>query len=231
MVFYLFLGKMFLFILVCTILVYIVCHVGLHYHRQYSTGLPPGPMPLPVIGNLHLLGTSPHVAMKKISRKYGDIFRIYFGPQLAIVVTQIDIALEGLVQKSVEFAGRPKLYTLDLASGDGKGIAFADYGPMWRLVRKIGHFSLRMYGDGMNHLETLVIKESEELHKRFDACLGKAINPHHNIGNSILIYLFVIITVVRSKVIFAESWTKGINLGFNRPFQGLGRLDIFLEDG
>ena len=173
---------MWLWIIVSGLGVYFVQHVIFHYYQQYCNGLPPGPIPLPIIGNLHLLGSSPHSAMKDISRKYGDIFRIYFGPQLAIVVTRIDIAIEGLIQKGVEFAGRPKTYTLDIASGNGKGIAFADYGPMWRLVRKIGHASLKMYGNGLKNLEVLVIKESEELHKRFDGCLGKPIDPHHNIG-------------------------------------------------
>ncbi len=176
-----------MWILICALVVilYVFQHVYVHYRDE----LPPGPLPLPIIGNLHLLGTSPHVAMKNISKKYGDIFRIYFGPQLAIVVTQIDLAVEGLIQKSVEFAGRPKTYTLDLASGNGKGIAFADYGLMWRLVRKIGHFSLRMYGDGLTHLEKLVVKESEELHKRFDRCLGQSIDPHHNIGEWLFLAL------------------------------------------
>ena len=160
----------------------LVLHVSFHYIQQFYKNMPPGPMPIPIIGNLHLLGKSPHVSMKEISRNYGDIYRIYFGSELAIVVTQIDLALEGLIQKGAEFAGRPKTYTLDLASGNGKGIAFADYGPMWRLVRKIGHSSLRMYGDGLKNLESLIIKESEELHKRLDQHVGKSLNPHHNIG-------------------------------------------------
>ena len=157
-------------------------HVLYHYFQQFYKNMPPGPIPIPIIGNLHLLGKSPHVSMKEISRKYGDIYRIYFGSELAIVVTHIDLALEGLIQKGAEFAGRPKTYTLDLASGSGKGIAFADYGPMWRLVRKIGHSSLRMYGDGLKNLESLIIKESEELHKRLDENVGRSLNPHHNIG-------------------------------------------------
>ena len=176
---------MWLIILISCSTVYVAFHIAYHYYQQRYKKLPPGPVPLPIIGNLHLLGTSPHVSMKEISRNYGDIYRIHFGSEPAIVVTQIDIALEGLVQKGVDFAGRPKTYTLDLASGNGKGIAFADYGPMWRLVRKIGHSSLKMYGDGLKNLESLIIKESEELHKRLDRCIGRPINPHHDIGKSL----------------------------------------------
>ena len=178
------------FIFLCSMsIVYIAMHISFHYVHQYYKNLPPGPIPIPIIGNLHLLGTSPHVSMKEISQKYGDIYRIYFGSELAIVVTQIDYALEGLIQKGAEFAGRPRTYTLDLASGNGKGIAFADYGPMWRLVRKIGHSSLRMYGDGLKNLESLIIKESEELHKRLDEHVGKSLNPHHNIGKQLFLVL------------------------------------------
>eukprot|EP00794_Sanderia_malayensis_P009725 gene9725-10716_t len=219
---------MWLEILACAVIIYAVLHVASHYYQQHSKGLPPGPIPLPIIGNLHLLGTSPHVAMKNLSRKYGDIYRIYFGPQLAIVVTHVDIALEGLVQKTTEFAGRPKLYTLDLASGDGKGIAFVDYGPMWRLVRKIGHSSLRMYGDGINHLEALVIKESEELHKRFDACLGKPINPHHDAALAIMNVICAMIFGSRYDI-NDEEFLSIIqsNVTFVRAFEYDNLVDIF----
>ena len=166
------------------LVIYAVGHVVLHYAKTKFFGLPPGPIPLPIIGNIHLLGTSPHSALKHLSKKYGDVYRIYFGSEMAIVVTHIDPAVEGLIQKSATFAGRPSTYTLDITSGNGKGIAFVDYGPMWKLVRKIGHQSLRMYGDGMRHLENLIIKESEELHERLDKCIGKSINPHHNMGKS-----------------------------------------------
>ena len=63
---------------------------------------PPGPIPLPIIGNIHLLGNEPHKACKKLSRQYGDVFSLYFGGYKVVVVCNIDAAKESLIHKSRE---------------------------------------------------------------------------------------------------------------------------------
>lgn len=40
---------------------------------------PDGPRGLPIIGNLHQLGTEPHKTFMQMKKKYGDIFSIKFG--------------------------------------------------------------------------------------------------------------------------------------------------------
>ena len=40
---------------------------------------PPGPFPLPLIGNLLLLSKDPHLDFIELGKKYGDIFSISFG--------------------------------------------------------------------------------------------------------------------------------------------------------
>ena len=89
--------------------------------RRRLSGLPPGPIPLPVIGNLHQMGRNAHTILMELGKQYGDVMRISLGPETAIVVSGIDACLEGLVQKGVAFAGRPLTYTLSLTSSGGKG--------------------------------------------------------------------------------------------------------------
>lgn len=84
-------------------------------------GLPPGPVPLPVIGNLHQMGRDAHVILMELAKKYGDVMRISIGSETAIVVSAIEPTLEGLVTKSVDYAGRPISYTLSLTTSGGKG--------------------------------------------------------------------------------------------------------------
>ena len=58
---------------------------GILFWWQYSTHvhrskLPPGPKPLPIIGNLHLLGKQPtHRALYKLSQIYGSIMSMRLG--------------------------------------------------------------------------------------------------------------------------------------------------------
>ncbi|CAO1940993.1 unnamed protein product [Urochloa humidicola] len=42
--------------------------------------LPPGPWPLPVIGNMHrLLGTLPHHAMRRLAQRHGAVMLLRLG--------------------------------------------------------------------------------------------------------------------------------------------------------
>lgn len=91
----------------------------LHFYRN-MIGLPPGPIPLPVIGNLHQLGVMAHENLRKLSKRYGDVMRVMVGDDVVFVVCGVDAALEGLVSKSTDFSGRPMTYTLNLTTG-GKG--------------------------------------------------------------------------------------------------------------
>ena len=57
------------------------------------------------------------------------------------------------------FSGRPQLQITQLITR-GKSIVFGDYGPSWRIQRKIAHSALRVYGSAQGLLEK---KASEEV--------------------------------------------------------------------
>ena len=146
---------------------------------------PPGPFPLPVIGNLHYLTNKPFEDFRLLSEKYGDPFSISLGMQRVVVIGSIKNAREALITKAVDFAGRPSdHYTGSLISKGLKDIAFSDYGPTWRLLRKVGHASLKMYGEGMNKLEGLVVKECEEMHARINQ--SNCSDPYYEYGKNLL---------------------------------------------
>lgn len=50
---------------------------------------PPGPFPLPLIGNLHLLGGRPEQSFKELSKKYGDVMSLSFGSQRIVAINGI----------------------------------------------------------------------------------------------------------------------------------------------
>ncbi len=144
---------------------------------------PPGPIPLPIIGNIHLLGRKPHESLVQLSKKYGPVMSLTFGTQRIVVINAIEQAREALLKKGEEFAGRPQdIHAASIVTHEYNDIAFADYGNAWKMMRKVAHGSLKMYGAGMEDLEGKIQLEIQELFTRFDGKSGTPFNPHHDLG-------------------------------------------------
>ncbi|CAG8828745.1 10577_t:CDS:1, partial [Cetraspora pellucida] len=52
----------------------------------------PGPLPLPIIGNIHQIGADFTAALKKLHEKYGDFYEFYMGSTRMIVISRPDLA-------------------------------------------------------------------------------------------------------------------------------------------
>ncbi|GMJ05329.1 TRANSPARENT TESTA 7, CYTOCHROME P450 75B1 [Hibiscus trionum] len=98
--------------------------------------LPPGPAPLPIIGNLHMLGKLPHQSLHHLAKKYGPIMSIKLGYVPTIVVSSPEAAELFLKVHDLVFAGRPRVQSSDYLTCGAKGLAFTQYGSYWRTVRK-----------------------------------------------------------------------------------------------
>ncbi|XP_078171917.1 desmethyl-deoxy-podophyllotoxin synthase-like [Carex rostrata] len=108
------------------------------YHSKPSQRFPPGPWPLPIIGNIHnLIGSLPHHRMRELSRQFGPLMLLHLGETRTIVVSSRDAAREIMKTHDINFASRPIGATMDILTFGGKGIGFAPYGEYWRQVRKI----------------------------------------------------------------------------------------------
>ena len=168
----------------CGLIVPILLYVLVSYIEQLLElrKFPPGPFPLPIIGNLHSLGEKPHQTLAEYSKKYGSVFSISFGLRRVVIISDIAATREALVQKGNIFAGRAKSYSVELATRGYKDIAFKDYGPLWKILRKIGHSSLKTYGEGKESFEKSMVKESEELHKRLLKKSESPIELHSEFG-------------------------------------------------
>ncbi|KAK9063808.1 hypothetical protein SSX86_017680 [Deinandra increscens subsp. villosa] len=104
-----------------------------HLRRK---NLPPGPVPLPVIGSMHLLGTLPHRSLHKLSQKYGPIMSMRLGSVQFVIVSSPEAAKIFLGTHDTVFASRPGIQAAKYLSYDNTGMTFAEYGPYWRSVRK-----------------------------------------------------------------------------------------------
>ncbi|XP_058009912.1 cytochrome P450 CYP736A12-like [Hevea brasiliensis] len=110
---------------------------------NYKNGqkLPPGPRPLPIIGNLHILGNLPHRSLYHLAKDYGPIMSLRLGSVPTIVVSSSQAAELFLKTYDSIFASRPKLQA-SLMSYDSKGMAFTEYGSHWRYTRKLSALHL-----------------------------------------------------------------------------------------
>ena len=109
--------------------------------------LPPGPFALPIFGNAYLMACpSKYLSFTEMEKDYGQVFRIYLGTQLAVVISG-DAIKEALVTKAVDFAGRPSLYSADVFSHDGKApsVAIEDYSPRLKHLRDISFATLKFF--------------------------------------------------------------------------------------
>ncbi|KAM3327271.1 hypothetical protein P3S67_002397 [Capsicum chacoense] len=99
---------------------------------------PPGPIGLPLIGNLHQFDNlTPHLYFWKLSKKYGKIFSLKFGSSTMVVVSSAKLAKEVLKTQDLVFCSRPSLLGQQKLSYNGHDIAFSPCNDYWREMRKI----------------------------------------------------------------------------------------------
>ena len=102
--------------------------------------LPPGPFPLPILGNLLHLITSPtpHRSLQHLSRLYGPVFFLRLGSSPTIVVSTAEAARHIFQAHDKSFAGRPPSQVwARLFYGGDKAAFTTSYGPVWRSTRQL----------------------------------------------------------------------------------------------
>ncbi|KAK1290626.1 Cytochrome P450 71A9 [Acorus calamus] len=105
--------------------------------RSNTRQLPPGPTKLPIIGNLHQLGKSPHISLQKLSMDHGPLMHLQLGCSPTLVISSADAARDVFKSNDIAFSGRPALYALKKITYNLVDIAFAPYGEHWRQIRKM----------------------------------------------------------------------------------------------
>lgn len=99
--------------------------------------LPPGPPGLPILGNLPMLGELPHHDLYRLAKEYGPIMYLRLGFVPTIVVSSPQAAQQFLKTHDLIFASRPVTEAAKYMSYGRKSLAFNEYGPYWRSIRKL----------------------------------------------------------------------------------------------
>jgi cytochrome P450 family 71 subfamily A len=102
-----------------------------------NTNQPPSPPKLPVIGNLHQLGTLPYRSLRDLSRKYGNIMMLQLGQRQTLVISSADVAMEIMNTHDLAFSNRAQTTASKILFYAGTDVGFTHYGENWRQKRKI----------------------------------------------------------------------------------------------
>ncbi|PKA64188.1 Cytochrome P450 84A1 [Apostasia shenzhenica] len=105
--------------------------------RRRRRQLPPGPTPLPIIGNMLMMGQLTHRGLAKLAEHYGGLFHLRLGFHHAVAVSSPEMAKQVLQVQDNVFSNRPATIAISYLTYDRADMAFAHYGPFWRQMRKL----------------------------------------------------------------------------------------------
>nr|XP_033793246.1 cytochrome P450 2K1-like [Geotrypetes seraphini] len=151
----------------------LICYIrGVNvWKNNIQQNFPPGPRPLPLIGNLHIMDLKrPHETLCKLSEKYGSVFSIQLGMKKMVVLTGYETVKEALVNHADEFEERARVPMFeDFAKGHG--IIFS-HGETWKVMRRFALTTLRDFGMGKKTIEDKIIEECGFLINQFESFHG-----------------------------------------------------------
>ncbi|XP_065147824.1 cytochrome P450 2F2-like isoform X2 [Paramisgurnus dabryanus] len=155
---------------------------------------PPGPRPVPFFGNLLQLNiANPLKDFERLANRYGKVYSLYIGSKPTVVLNGFEVIKEALVNKAVEFAGRPQDLMVNHVMKEG-GVVLADYGPDWKEHRRFALMTLRNFGLGKQTMEERILGEISFIVDKLDKAVGGSIDPktmfHNAASNIICMVLF-----------------------------------------
>ncbi|XP_023666452.2 cytochrome P450 2K1-like isoform X1 [Paramormyrops kingsleyae] len=153
-----------------TLLVLLVLYL---LSRTYNKGKEPaGPRPLPLIGNLLQLDLKrPYLSLFQLSKKYGSVFTVHFGPKKVVVLTGFKTVKEALVNHAEEF-GEREISPIFYDFTEGHGVLFSN-GDSWKEMRRFALSTLRDLGMGKRGSEEKIIEEIHYMSEVFENFKGE----------------------------------------------------------
>ncbi|RWR87571.1 geraniol 8-hydroxylase-like protein [Cinnamomum micranthum f. kanehirae] len=156
--------------------------------------LPPGPPPLPIIGNLFELGDKPHESLTELAKTHGPLMTLKLGSVTTVVVSSAAMAEEVLQNKDRFLSGRKIVDATRALNFNESSMAWSQPNQYWRKLRAISKtqlFSNQILdaGQGLRHhkVRELIANMLEKSAAREAVDIGKAafVTAINLIANSI----------------------------------------------
>ncbi|EGT50038.1 hypothetical protein CAEBREN_11357 [Caenorhabditis brenneri] len=123
--------------------------------------LPPGPLPLPLVGNLYLMtdDVKPGYKMyEKLKQQYGPIFTFWLAKLPMVTVTDWKLIKQHFIKDGANYVGRPE-FPISIEIRKGAFGIIESHGDRWIQQRRFALHILRDFGLGKNLMEEKVLNE------------------------------------------------------------------------
>uniref|UniRef100_A0A8C2URY0 Cytochrome P450 n=1 Tax=Chinchilla lanigera TaxID=34839 RepID=A0A8C2URY0_CHILA len=155
--------------------------LSLWRQRSGKGKLPPGPTPLPIIGNILQIDTKNITkSLTNFSKVYGPVFTLYFGMKPTVVLHGYEAVKEAMIDHGEDFVGRGSLPIAEKIN-KGLGIVFSN-GNIWKETRRFSLMTLRNFGMGKRSIESRIQEEAHFLVEELRKTQGSPCDPTSILG-------------------------------------------------
>nr|GMD51790.1 geraniol 8-hydroxylase-like [Ipomoea batatas] len=131
--------------------------------KSVAKRLLPGPVPLPVIGNIHLLGEQPHQSLARLAQKYGPVMNLKLGLINTVVISSPAMAKQALQKQDLAFSTHRSIPDALRANNHSQfSVGLLPVASRWRALRKIMNSNI-FSGSRLETNQQLRAKKIQEL--------------------------------------------------------------------
>ena len=175
--------------------------LGWIFFRKKPEGLPPGPHPLPLLGNLLQLGNLPHRSLAELALRHGPLMSLRLGLVPYVVVSSPSVAKQVLHKHDHVLSYRATPDATRVLDHDKVSVIQLPPGAAWRTLRKIcnSHIFANLKLDASQGLRSRKVSELVSLLEK-SARAGEAID----VGRAVFTTTLNLI----SNTIFSEDMAR-----------------------
>ncbi|KAK7801143.1 hypothetical protein U0070_007057 [Myodes glareolus] len=182
-------------------------------HTKSRGYLPPGPRPLPLLGNLLQMDRGGLLnSFMQLKKKYGDVFTVHLGPRPVVMLCGTEAIREALVDQAEAFSGQGTTAVVQPIFKD-YGVIFAN-GERWKALQQFSLATMKDLGMGKQNVEVWIQEEARCLVEELRKSQGAPLDPT---------FLFQCITAnIICSIVFGERFDY-------KDRQFLRLLDLFYQ--
>ncbi|XP_044145594.1 cytochrome P450 2K4-like [Bufo gargarizans] len=159
-------------VLLSIVVIFFLVNVFSNRKQGKYKNFPPGPKPLPILGNILMMDMwKPYKTFVQLSKEYGTVFSVQMGRTKFVILCGYETIKDALINNAEVFSDRPQnpLFTNSVKD---HGIVFSN-GENWKVMRRFTLSTLRDYGMGKKTIEDKIIEEAKCLVQKLKSYEGK----------------------------------------------------------